>query len=124
MAVQRIPPQSIEAEQAVLGSIMIDREAINGLVQTVKGDFFYDGRNKLIFEAMMTLYEERKPIDLLTLTHALKTKKRYEDVGGAEYLTNLANSVPTSANIEHYAQILKETYIRRSLIRIASSMTE
>lgn len=124
MAVQRIPPNSIEAEQAVLGALLIDHEAINTIVQSVKSDYFYDGRNKLIYEGMLVLYEERKPIDLLTLTHELKKKKQYEKIGGSEYLTALTNTVPTAANIEHYAQILKETYIRRSLITLAASMTD
>ena len=124
MAGQRIPPNSEEAEQAVLGALLIDQEAMNIVGELVKPDYFYDGRNRLIFEAMITLYEERKPIDLLTLTHGLKKKKNYEDVGGSEYLTSLTGAVPTAANIEHYAQILKETYIRRSLIRIATNMTD
>jgi len=79
--------------------------------------------NKDIFQAMLDLYEERKPIDLLTLTHILKKKKKYEQVGGSTYITSLANAVPTAANIEHYAQILKETYIRRSLIKMGASIT-
>ncbi len=124
MAGQRIPPNSIEAESAVLGALMIDHEAINTVVQIVKADYFYNGNNRLIYDAMLVLYEERKPIDLLTLTHSLKKKKQYDLVGGSDYLTSLTNAVPTAANIEHYAQILKETYIRRSLITIAASMTD
>lgn len=124
MAGLRVPPNSEEAEQAVLGSLLIDHEAINTVGQVLKPEYFYDGRNQIIFEAMMALYEERKPIDLLTLTHFLKQKKTYEKVGGSTYLTSLANSVPTSANIEHYANILKETYVRRSLITIAADMTD
>lgn len=123
MAVLRVPPNSEEAEQAVLGSLLIDHEAINTIAQLVKADFFYNGNNKVIFEAMVALYEERKPIDLLTLTHALKKKKMYDNVGGSTYLTSLTNAVPTAANIEHYAQILKETYIRRTLISMAANMT-
>ena len=73
---------------------------------------------------MLALYEERKPIDLLTLTHILKKKKTYDQIGGSEYLTSLANSVPTAANIEHYATILRETYVRRSLITVAGAMTD
>lgn len=124
MAAQRIPPSSLEAEAAVLGALLIDHEAINTVSQNVKSDFFYDGNNKIIYEAMISLYEERKPIDLLTLTTALKKIKKYDAVGGSEYLTSLTNAVPTAANIEHYTQILKEAYIRRSLIRIAATMTD
>src|SRR3990167_1354797 len=115
MAVTRIPPNNEEAEQAVLGALLIDRDAINSIIQLLKPDFFYNDNNKDIFQAMLDLYEERKPIDLLTLTHILKKKKKYEQVGGSTYITSLANAVPTAANIEHYAQILKETYIRISL---------
>ncbi|HVT01155.1 MAG TPA: replicative DNA helicase [Patescibacteria group bacterium] len=121
---QKIPPNSREAESAVLGGLLIDHEAINSVGQVLDPEYFYDGSNKIIFETMMELYEQRKPIDLLTLTHALKIKKKYEAVGGSEYLTSLADAVPTAANIEHYASILKETYIRRSMITMASSMAE
>ncbi|KKQ93111.1 MAG: Replicative DNA helicase [Candidatus Levybacteria bacterium GW2011_GWB1_39_7] len=124
MAVTRIPPNNEEAEQAVLGALLIDRDAINSIIQLLKPDFFYNDNNKDIFQAMLDLYEERKPIDLLTLTHILKKKKKYEQVGGSTYITSLANAVPTAANIEHYAQILKETYIRRSLIKMGASITD
>lgn len=124
MAAQRIPPNSEEAEAAVLGSLLIDHEAINTIIELIKPEFFYSLRNQNIFEGMMALYEERKPIDLLTLTNVLKKKKQYDAVGGSEYLTSLTNAVPTAANIEHYAQILKEAYIRRSMIRIAANMTD
>ncbi|HVZ66695.1 MAG TPA: replicative DNA helicase [Patescibacteria group bacterium] len=121
---QKIPPNSSEAEAAVLGGLLIDHEAINSVGQLLSPDYFYDGNNKIVFETMMELYEERKPIDLLTLTHALKIKKKYDLIGGSEYLTSLTDAVPTAANIEHYAQILKDTYIRRSMISMASNMAE
>ena len=124
MAVTRIPPNSIEAEQAVLGAILIDHEAINTVSETVKPGYFYEDVNKIIYETMLALYEERKPIDLLTLTNILKKRKKYDLVGGASYLTSLANSVPTAANIEHYVNILKESYIRRTLISVAAGMTD
>ncbi len=124
MAAIRIPPNSNEAEQAVLGALLIDHEAINAVSQLVKPDYFYEENNKTIFTSMLTLYEERKPIDLLTLTHMLKKKKKYDEIGGSSYLTSLANAVPTAANIEHYAQILKEAYIRRTLIKLAGQMTD
>src|SRR3989338_6838529 len=124
MAVSRIPPNNIEAEQAVLGALLIDHEAINTVSQMVKPEYFYEDNNKKIYKCMLSLYEERKPIDLLTLTHILKKKKSYDQIGGSEYLTSLANSVPTAANIEHYANILRETYLRRSLITVAGTMTD
>ncbi|HVZ12663.1 MAG TPA: replicative DNA helicase [Patescibacteria group bacterium] len=124
MAITRIPPNDQEAEQAVLGALMIDHEAMNVVNSLVHPDYFYDGANKSVYEAMLTLYEERKPIDLLTLTHLLKKKKQYEKIGGSTYLTELTNAVPTAANIEHYAEILRETYVRRSLITMAADMTD
>lgn len=124
MAISRVPPNSTEAEQAVLGALLIEQDAINIVSEIITPDYFYQEINKIIYEAMLSLYEERKPIDILTLTHVLKKKKKLDVVGGVSYLTSLANAVPTAANIEHYAQILKETYIRRSLIKVAGEMTD
>lgn len=124
MAVVRIPPHDEEAEQAVLGAILIDKDAIISVSQLISPDNFYDDRHKEIFESMVSLYELRKPIDLLTLTDALKKKKQYEKVGGSTYLSSLTNVVPTAANSEHYANIIREKYIRRSLIKISSSLTD
>lgn len=124
MAITRIPPNNQEAEAAVLGALLIDHEAANTVSSLVRPEYFYDGNNKIIFETMFGLYEERKPIDLLTLTHELKKKKKYDAIGGSSYLTTLANAVPTAANIEHYAEILRETYVRRTLIKIAANMTD
>jgi len=120
----RIPPNSEEAEAAVLGALLIDHEAINVASQLVKVNYFYNANNKMIFEAMLALNEERKPIDILTLTNLLKKKKIYDVVGGSDFITSLADSVPTSANLEHYAQILKEAHIRRTLISIGAEMTD
>lgn len=120
----RIPPHDDDAEAAVLGSFLIDKEALSLASEIIKPEFFYKDQNKEIFEAMLALYEDRKPIDLITLTSILKKRKSFEKIGGASYLSELTTSVPTSANIEHYAQILKEKYIRRSLIHLAGGMTE
>lgn len=124
MAVVRIPPHDIEAEQAILGAILIDKDAIITVSQLVSPDNFYDDRHKEIYDAMLTLYEERKPIDLLTITSVLKKKKKHEKVGGSTYLSSLTNIVPTAANSEYYAQIVREKYVRRSLIQISSQITE
>lgn len=124
MAVVRIPPHDEEAEQAVLGAILIDKDAIITVSQQVIPENFYDDRHKEIYEAMLSLYEERKPIDLLTLTDVLKKKKKYETVGGSSYLSSLTNVVPTAANSEYYAGIVREKYVRRSLIQISAEITE
>ncbi|OIP57385.1 MAG: replicative DNA helicase [Candidatus Levybacteria bacterium CG_4_10_14_0_2_um_filter_36_16] len=120
----RIPPHNYDAEEAVLGAILIDKEAMTVVSQLLKPDYFYSEVNKNIFDCMLELYEERKPIDILTLTTILKKKKNYEKIGGASFLTSLANAVPTSANSEHYAAILKETYVRRMLISLSGQITD
>lgn len=124
MAVVRIPPHDEEAEQAVLGAILIDKDAIISVSQLISPDHFYDVRHQEIYEAMNSLYEERKPIDLLTLTDTLKKRKKYDKVGGSAYLSSLTNIVPTAANSEYYAGIIREKYVRRSLIQISSVITE
>lgn len=124
MASTRIPPHNEEAEQAVLGALLIDKEAITLVSQLIKPDYFYNDSNKVIFEAMITLYDERQPIDILTLTNILKNKKLYEKIGGGGYLTSLTNLVPTAANITYYAGILKEAYIRRTLIKTGAQITD
>lgn len=124
MAAIRIPPHDEDAEQAVLGAILIDKEAITSVSEIVKPIHFYNDHNMHIYECMIELYEERSPIDLLTLTNKLKKKKLFEKVGGTEYLTSLASVVPTASNIPHYANILKEHYIRRTLITSGAMMTD
>ena len=124
MAATRIPPHNDDIEQAVLGSLLIDREAMTVVSQFVKPEYFYNKNHEDIYVAMLELYEERKPIDLLTLTTILKKKKTYEQIGGSAYITSLANSVPTAANIEHYAQILKDAYVRRSMISLGAVLTD
>ncbi len=124
MAVVRIPPHDEEAEQAVLGAILIDKDAIIAVSQLISGENFYDDRHREIYQGMLALYEERKPIDLLTLTDTLKKKKTFDKVGGSSYLSSLTNIVPTAANSEYYAGIIREKYVRRSLIQISSLITE
>ncbi len=123
MAIARIPPHDEDAEAAVLGAILIDKEAISSASQQVKPEYFYSEANASIFECMLDLYEQRKPIDTLTLTSLLKTKKLFQKVGGSSYLTSLANAVPTAANLEHYTEIVREKYIRRVLIQLGAETT-
>ncbi len=124
MAVVRIPPHDDDAEQAVLGAILIDKDAIISVSQLISPDNFYDERHSNIYEAMLSLYEDRKPIDLLTLTDVLKKKKLYDRVGGSAYLTSLTTVVPTAANSEYYAGIIREKYVRRSLIQISGEISQ
>lgn len=124
MANVRIPPHDLDAEQAVLGAVLIDKEAFTSVSERVKPDYFYDDKNKSIFECMLELYEQRKPIDLLTLTAALKSRKMFEKVGGSAYISSLTGIVPTASNVAHYSQIIQEKYTRRSLISLSAEMTD
>lgn len=113
---EKIPPQNLEAEMAVLGSMLMDEEAISVAVETIDKDLFYKDTHKKIFEAITELYNANKPVDLITLTDELKRKEILDQVGGASFLTSLVNTVPTAANIGHYAAIVKEKGILRTLI--------
>ena len=115
MANPKLPPHNIEAEQSVLGAILIDKEAMGLISSFLSPDDFYDDLNGIIYGAMLSLYEERKPIDILTLKQKLKKNKDFDKIESS-YLTELVNSVPTAANIEEYANIIKEMATRRQLI--------
>lgn len=124
MANIRVPPHNEEAEQSVLGAILIDKDAITVVSEILSSSDFYNTTNGILFDAMLTLYEERKPIDILTLTTILKKKKLYEKIGAASYLSSLVNVVPTAANVEHYARIIKEAATKRALISAGSAIAE
>lgn len=123
MATLKVPPNNEEAEASVLGSILIDKEAIMGVSEILSPKDFYNDLNGIIFEAMLSLYEERKPIDILTLTNILKKKKVIDKIKSS-YITDLVNTVPTAANVEHYATIIKELATKRALIQAGSQITE
>lgn len=122
MLFDRIPPQNIEAEQAVLGAILLDSEAIVAASEKIGPPDFYRTSHQYIYEAMLELGEEQEPIDLVTVTSLLKNKKQLEEIGGVSYLSELANAVPTAANIEYYAQIVEEKSMLRRLIRTATQI--
>src|SRR3990167_2996668 len=103
MAKDRIPPHNSEAESAILGAILIDKDAISELTQKVKPEYFYENTHQDIFSAMVDLYEQRKPIDVLSLSNELNKKDLLTRVGGTTFITSLAASVPTAAHVEHYA---------------------
>jgi len=118
----RLPPQNVEAEQAVLGAILLDGEALVSVQERISQDDFYRTSHRLIFEAMVELSEEGEPVDLVTLTAKLKDKQQLEEAGGVRYLTELANAVPTAANVDYYASIVEEKAILRRLIRAATQI--
>lgn len=119
----KLPPQNTEAEQSILGGILLENEALNNVLEALNTDDFYYGSHRKIFLSMLELYEKNEPIDLVTLSDTLKRKNQLDDVGGASYLTSLVDSVPTAANISYYAKITKEKSILRALINIASEIS-
>lgn len=121
MATLKVPPHNDEAEQSVLGAILINKDSIGHISDKIKPEDFYNPDNKKIFDAMMTLYEQGSPIDILTLTKALKKNKA--DVEPS-YLTDILNAVPTAANIEFYADIVASDSTKRSLINLGGEIVE
>lgn len=119
----KIPPHNEEAESSVLGAILIDKDAINTASEILNPSDFYNTQNGIIFEAMLALYETRSPIDIVTLSSQLK-KKKNADAIAASYITDLVNSVPTAANIQEYARLIKDASIKRRLIHLSTEITE
>lgn len=120
----RIPPQNIEAEQSVLGALLVDKEAVIEVAQSLLSEHFYKDSHAAIYKAMLSLYEKREPIDLITLTAELKKLGDFKAVGGASYLAELASLVPTSANILHYANLVRDAALKRQLISLSSKIAE
>ncbi|HPW47962.1 MAG TPA: DnaB-like helicase N-terminal domain-containing protein, partial [Candidatus Saccharibacteria bacterium] len=118
-----IPPQNVEAEASLLGAILIDSDAIVRIADVVSVDDFYEEKHQRIFEAAKKLYDKHRPIDVLTLTNQLKEDAMLELIGGASYLTELTNFVPTAAHVEHYAEIVAQKAIRRRLIKASQEIT-
>ncbi|NHN32253.1 replicative DNA helicase [Paenibacillus agricola] len=118
----RIPPQNLEAEQAVLGAILLDSDSLVTAVERISADDFYRTSHQRIFESMLELADEEEPIDLITLTSKLQNKQQLEEIGGIKYLSELASAVPTAANIDYYAEIVEEKSMLRRLIRAATSI--
>lgn len=118
-----IPPQNIEAEQSVLGCILLDKDSVVKIADIVRIEDFYREDHQKIFSAILELFEKRTPIDLVTLTDCLEKKKQLKDVGGVSYLTTLANIVPSSAHIVSYAEIVHNKATLRRLISAATAIT-
>jgi len=112
----RMPPQNLEAEKSVLGSLMLDTAAIDVVVDILAPDDFYSQKHSVIYGVMLELYEKKDPIDVLSVASRLKEKKQLEKAGGSSYLTELVNSVPTASNVKHYAEIVHKKRILRDLI--------
>jgi len=116
VSVDRVPPQNLDAEQGVLGSMLLDRDAIARVVELIRAEDFYRDAHRRIYEAMTDLFERGEPVDLITVTDRLRDKGQLDDVGGASYVTSLLNAVPTAANVEYYARIVLQKSMLRQLI--------
>src|SRR2546427_1568135 len=115
-SIERVPPQNLEAEQGVLGSMLLDRDAIARVVELVRPEDFYRDAHRRIYETVVELFERGEPVDLITATDRLRDKGQLDDVGGAAYVTGLLNAVPTAANVEYYARIVLQKSMLRQLI--------
>ena len=122
ITLDKIPPQNLEAEMAVLGSMLLDEEAISIALESLDRDSFYKDSHRKIFEGITDLFNANKAVDLITLTEKLKKEETLEGIGGPSYLTGLVNSVPTSANISQYVNIVKDKSVLRTLINNATKI--
>lgn len=120
----RTPPHSIEAEQSVLGSIFLDPETVVNVLEYLEPKDFYRKNHQIIFDAIMTLYNRNEAIDVVTIANELENKGQLENVGGLDYLGEIATFVPTAANVEYYSKIVEEKSILRSLIRSATDIVK
>lgn len=122
IALEKIPPQNLEAEMAVLGSMLLDEEAMSTAFEILDRNSFYKDIHRKIFESILSLYNSNKAVDLITLTNELKSSGALDEVGGVTFLTALVNAVPTAANISHYVAIVREKSILRTLITNATKI--
>ena len=122
--IQRIPPHDEEAEQAVIGSMLTDKDAVAAAIEVLKPDDFYTDYNKTIYEAIMNIYAKAEPIDIITVKDELTSLEKLEAVGGLEYLASLPEKVPTTANVEKYVKIVEEKSLLRNLIKTANNLIE
>src|SRR5581483_832169 len=119
---EKLLPQNIDAECGVLGSIIIDPDAIAYVADFLFPDDFYRDTHRTIYEVILGLHERRVPADFITLCDELESRNRLEEVGGASYITSLINQVPTSGNVEYYGRIVERTAILRRLIHAAGQI--
>lgn len=119
-----IPPQAVELEEAVLGAIMLEKDSLTRVIDILKPEVFYKDQNKLIFEAILDLFSESNPVDLLTVTDQLRRNGNLEKAGGAFNLTELTSNIASAANIEYHSRIIQEKFLARELIRLSSDLAK
>ena len=118
----RVPPQDVVAEKSLLGALMISNEVLPDVLTVLRPQDFYEQRHQTIFQAIVDLYDQHKPVDLLTLTSDLKSKKKLKEIGGAPYLTELSNFVPAASHAKAYADIIEKASVRRRLIKAGTEI--
>lgn len=121
---EKVPPQNLDAEQSVLGAMLIDKDAVVKAIEVLKPEDFYRDANGHIFKAVVNLFDRGEAVDLITLSEELRQIGLLDQVGGIAYVAGLANAVPTSANIEHYAKIVEEKSLLRNLIRVSTRIAQ
>ena len=122
MELGKVPPHDVEAEQAVIGSMLTDKDSVISAVETLKDEDFYRDDNKVIYGAIMNLYNRGEPVDIITLKDELVSLGKFEAVGGLEYLAELPEKVPTTANVDKYIKIVEEKSMLRTLIKTANEL--
>jgi replicative DNA helicase len=122
ISILKVPPQNLEAEQSILGGILLENAAINPVLEIMAGSDFYSDAHRKIFAAILELSERNQPVDIITLSSHLRDKKHLDAVGGTLYLSKLVDDVPSAANISHYARIVKEKSVLRNLIATATDI--
>lgn len=120
----KVPPQNVDVEKTVLGSVFIDPESLIKITDTLKAEDFYEDRHRIIFDAILDLYGDRKPVDMVSVSSRLRDKQMLESVGGVGYLAELSESISTSAHIQSYAEIIADKNTLRQLVRIGGDITE
>ncbi|MAG28850.1 replicative DNA helicase [bacterium] len=123
-SIEKLPPQNLEAEQSVLGSLLLDQNAIIKIGDILVPEDFYKDTHKVIFQSMLDLFDKREPIDLLALANNLEEKKQLELIGGRTYLADLTNAVPSAANVIHYANIVRKKSTLRNLLYASHEITQ
>jgi replicative DNA helicase len=123
-SLRKLPPQNIEAEAAVLGAILTNKDAMDKVADLVIDIDFYRQSNQVIYRAILRLYEKRAPIDLVTLTNELESLKQFDEIGGAAYLAELVNAVPTAIHVAHYAEIVRQKAVLRRILGAGQKIAE
>ena len=116
--IKRVLPHSVEAEQSVIGSMIMDRDAIMTASEVITSEDFYQSQYGVLFDAMLELYNEGKPVDLVTLQERLREKDVPPEISSLEFVRDLLDAVPTSANVRHYETIVQEKYMLSSIIKV------